>query len=318
MFPQAHNFTIPYGQFLNIQGDQINNYGDSQRTDRPADYFQVMTDCPTSTPNFTGREDILVTIDNFFHPPPPDNPRKTQKIFLLYGLGGAGKTQVALEFTRRFKQRFTKIYYIAADSEISIKASLFDIAMVNGVVGAQNWQSGLRWLHTHEESWMIIMDNADNPKISLNDYFPTCDHGNIIITSRNAELQNVVSQSLQLQDMIPDDGIKLLLKHAADRPLSFNEQEQAVKIAKELYHFPLALVQAGAYIKQQKCLMTYLTYLNNERKQILEKKLPQPPDKYKLSIYATWNISWKQLSGRSKTLLEICSYLHYHYVEYII
>ncbi|KAH7869828.1 P-loop containing nucleoside triphosphate hydrolase protein, partial [Lentinula edodes] len=277
-----------------------------------------MTHCPTSTSKFTGREDILATLDLFFNSSLPNNSRGTQKCFLLYGLGGAGKTQVALEFQRRFKERFTKIYFITANTEYSIQASFYDIAMDNGVVDAQGWKSGLHWLLTHEESWLIIMDNADDPKISLERYFPSCDHGNIMITSRNAELQNVVGQSLELQDMIPDDGIELLLKHAVDKPLSSNEQEQVVQIAKELYYFPLALVQAGAYIKQQKCLLTYLKFLRNEHKQLLEKKLTQFADRYQLSVYATWNLSWGQLSSSSKVLLNICSHLHYEKIPRLL
>ncbi|KAJ4470272.1 hypothetical protein C8R41DRAFT_777360, partial [Lentinula lateritia] len=221
-------------------------------------------------------------------------------------------------YTHNHRNRFTKIYFITANTEDSIQASFYDIAMDNGAVDVQEWKSGFHWLLTHEESWLIIMDNADDPKIPLERYFPSCDHGNIMITSRNAELQNVVGQSLELQDMIPDDGIELLLKHAVDKPLSSNEHEQVVQIAQELYYFPLALVQAGAYIKQQKCLLTYLKVLRNEGKQLLEKKLTQSADRYQLSVYATWNLSWGQLSNSSKVLLNICSHLHYEKIPRLL
>ncbi|GAW00948.1 Nephrocystin- partial [Lentinula edodes] len=142
MFSQAHDFTIPHGQFINIQGDQNHYYvAESQTVAQQAGYYQGMTHCPTSTSKFTGREDILATLDLFFNSSLPNNSRGIQKCFLLYGLGGAGKTQVALEFQRRFKERFTKIYFITANTEDSIQASFYDIAMDNGVVDAQEWKN---------------------------------------------------------------------------------------------------------------------------------------------------------------------------------
>ncbi|KAJ3890541.1 P-loop containing nucleoside triphosphate hydrolase protein, partial [Lentinula edodes] len=264
--------------------------------------------CPTSTSTFTGRTDTLESLNNFFF-----DSEKTQKAFLLFGLGGAGKTQVALEFRKRFRQnsRFTKIYFITADTEESIQACLFDIAVDNGLVNPQDWRSGIHWLNTHEENWLIIMDNADDPRIPLRRYFPPCEHGNIIITSRNAELQNAVGQSLELWDMSPSEGLQLLVKHAAKGPLNKVQHKHAAQIAKELYYFPLALVQAGAYILKQNCLLTYSSRLKSQRRQLMERKLTQFRDKYQLSVYATWNLSWNMLSEKSQKLLEICSHLHH-------
>ncbi|KAJ4465840.1 hypothetical protein J3R30DRAFT_3313544 [Lentinula aciculospora] len=156
---------------------------------------------------------------------------------------------------------------------------------------ALGWQTGLHWLQTHEENWFLIMDHVDNPKIHLRDYLPSCDHGNVLITSMNAGLQDAIEHSLEIQDMNPDEGTELFLKHAIKGSKSQAQKEQAAKIAQELYYFPLALVHAGAYTRQQNCLFTYLGRLESQRKQLLSNDFNQSMDRYRKSVYATWNLS---------------------------
>ncbi|KAJ3735999.1 P-loop containing nucleoside triphosphate hydrolase protein [Lentinula guzmanii] len=280
IFTHANDFTVNGGQF------NIYNKTESDKQTTPPGYFKGMTHCPTSTHTFTGREEVLTTLEVFFL---PGHAAERTKTFLLYGLGGAGKTQIALEFTRRFKQ------------------SYFDIAKTSGVQDAQSWQAGLHWLHSHEEDWLIVIDNADDPKITLSRYLPSCDHGNVIITSRNPDLRDIANQYLELSDMLPEEGIQLLIKHAIKDWNNISDQEQkvAAKIAEELYYFPLAL---------QQCLFEYLDRLGHQREQLLSKGPQQPKDKYYYSVYETWNLSWGQLSPDSRMFLGLCAHLHYEHI----
>ncbi|KAJ3793274.1 hypothetical protein GGU11DRAFT_732093 [Lentinula aff. detonsa] len=277
-----------------------------------------MTHCPTSTAAFTGREDILAILEQFFF---PGHAAERTKVFHLHGLGGVGKTQTALEFRRKFKARFTAMYFISADKEYSLQGGYLDIARTNVAQTAESWEDGLSWLKTHEQNWLVIIDNADDPNIRLANYLPNCDHGNIIITSRNPELKHVADQNQELRDMLPNDGILLLLKHAfpgnyglADQ----KEREEAAKIAIQLHHFPLALVQAGAYINKTKCLFEYLNKLENHREQLLRKDLDQARDKYYWSVYQTWSLSWEQLRQESKVFLSLCAHLHHEHIPRLL
>jgi hypothetical protein len=66
----------------------------------------------------------------------------------------------------------------------------------------------LRWLYMHDEEWLLFFNGADDTSLNIADYFPQCSHGNIIITSRNAETRihasnqrcNVKVSSLSLKD----------------------------------------------------------------------------------------------------------------------
>ncbi|KAJ3834882.1 P-loop containing nucleoside triphosphate hydrolase protein [Lentinula raphanica] len=263
MFENSHHFEINDGQFTNFQGSQNNYYSDHPGPNPdipqpPSAYSKGMTQCPTSVPTFTGRKEALETLKKFFleeetissHPggfedeDESNSQQGSMKIFLLYGLGGAGKTQLALEFKKRFKKKFTRIFYIYANTVEYIQGSYWDIATAMESKVVQNWQIGLHLLEATEENWLLIINNADDPGLSLDTYIPSCDHGNIIITSRNPALQSLADDSLELQDMTSDEGTQLLIKHAFDRRkqvIELEEKEKAAEIAKELYYFPLAL-----------------------------------------------------------------------------
>src|ERR1700761_4624586 len=109
--------------------------------------------------------------------------------------------------------RFTKVYLIAANTEESIKASFYDIAVKNGLSRSSEWKAGLQWLTKLEEEWIVLYDNADDPKIDLGQFLPQSSHGNIIVTSRNSTLKQLSIRSQEVKGLVPEDGVQLLLKH---------------------------------------------------------------------------------------------------------
>ncbi|KIK54615.1 hypothetical protein GYMLUDRAFT_264517 [Collybiopsis luxurians FD-317 M1] len=309
MFPGASNFIIKGSPTF-----VVNQHMGGQELARnvPTGYKAGMTDLGPASPFFTGRKEILSGLSSYFSKESASTEISEQKIFVLYGMGGAGKTQTALKFINTFRRSFTQCYMIAAHSEDSIKASYYDIALKNGHSQSTSWEAGCRWLTQHEEEWIILYDNADDPEVDLGQFLPQANHGNIIITSRNGTLKEISAQSKELTDMDPDDGVQLLLKHAikGHEPTS-EEASMAWKIAHKLHYFALALVHAGSYILRQNCLTTYLQKLEKHQLVLMSKKLPQSVDKYPLSIYATWNLSWDKLNEACKTFLQICSCFHY-------
>ncbi len=106
-------------------------------------------------------------------------------------------------------------------------------------------QDALKWFASKQEPWLLFFDNADDPKIDLNKFFPKCSHGNIVITSRNPGLRGY-GQHSQVSDMQETEAIELLLKCASQDTSSANEQI-AVEIVKVcdplicLFHLTLSL-----------------------------------------------------------------------------
>ncbi|KAJ3784541.1 hypothetical protein GGU10DRAFT_401387 [Lentinula aff. detonsa] len=301
-FPNASNFNVYGGNY--IQNTIVN------------------TDMQKDPP---GREEALTKLEGFFD---PGRAAESTKVFLLYGLGGVGKTQLALEFAKRFKKRsmFTAIFFITADQEDSIQRSYLDIAKNSKSKDPQSWEVGLNWLKTNEENWLVVIDNADNLEIPFSKYLPSCYHGNVIITSRNPDLEVYSNQSLELKGMPAEEGIQLLAKYAMKgvKEIRDEEQEKAAEIAKELHYFPLALVHAGAYINNQHSLSQDLSgYLDRlrkqkQREQLLSNGPRQSKDGYFQSVYETWKISWEQLSPDSQTFLGLLAHLHYENIPHAL
>ncbi|KAF7328637.1 Nephrocystin-3 [Mycena sanguinolenta] len=205
-----------------------------------------------------------------------------QKIYLLHGLGGTGKTQIALKFIKESSSCFSDIFLIDSSTNGTIEAGLKNIAIVKGFGGSL--QDGLLWLASQVEAWLLVFDNADDPSIDLRGFIPKCDHGNIIITSRNPGLLVHAGSDSPVSDMEEGDAVALLLKSAAQKVTATTEQI-AAEIVKALCHLPLAIVQAGAFISKSRNLDNYLELYMENQEQLLREKPAQSQDRYKRTVY---------------------------------
>ncbi|KAJ7892639.1 hypothetical protein B0H13DRAFT_1575446, partial [Mycena leptocephala] len=170
-------------------------------------------------------------------------------------------------------------------------------------------QDALKWLVNNHEKWLLLFDNADDPKINLNTFLPKCNHGNIIITSRNPELRVHAGLHSPVSDMEEADAVPLLLKSAA-LEISLKNEKLAAEIVKELCYLPLAIVQAGAFISQSGALDSYLDLYMKNRAELLSEKPSQTHDDYACTMYTTWQMSFDKLSPLAAMFLQLCSFLH--------
>jgi NB-ARC domain len=146
-----------------------------------------------------------------------------QQVVVLHGLGGIGKTQLAVEFARKHQAAFTSVFWLDGSSEDSLKQSIADCA---GRIPerqipetSRNYSSSangdlqavigdfMEWLSkTENKHWLIIFDNVDRDyqqetdinAYNVSNYIPEVDHGWILITTRLANLQQL-GESLQLE-----------------------------------------------------------------------------------------------------------------------
>ncbi|KAJ7041785.1 P-loop containing nucleoside triphosphate hydrolase protein [Mycena alexandri] len=262
---------------------------------------QSINNCPPPSRIFQGRQTILDKMHQFFT---MDSGK--QLIYVLHGLGGAGKTQIALKFIQESSTSFSDTFLVDASTLNTIETALKNIAVFKGV--GDSAQDALKWLQL-KKGWLLFFDNADDPKINLNLFLPQCDHGNIIVTSRNPGLRTYGEHS-PVSGMEKSDATTLLLRSAAKEKSEENLQV-AADIAKELFYLPLAIVQAGAFISKSEDLNGYLVLYAQNRAQLLREKPEQSHDHYACTVYTTWQISFDQLSQPAASLLKLCSLLHY-------
>ncbi|KAF8190577.1 P-loop containing nucleoside triphosphate hydrolase protein [Mycena galopus ATCC 62051] len=261
---------------------------------------QVFNHCPPPSRNFQGQQQILKTMHQFF----AENTGR-QHIYVLYGLGGAGKTQIALKFMDG-SISFTDKLLVDASSIETIETGLKAIATAKEIGNSS--QEALKWLATRDQQWLLFFDNADDPKLDLNKFFPKCNHGNIIITSRNPNLR-VYGAHSQVSDMDEADAVALLLKSAAQETSLPNEL-LAAKIVQVLWYLPLAIVQAGAFILESGSLDTYLALYPKNQAKLLSEKPTLSHDDYAWTAYTTWQMSFDRLSPPAAMFLQLCSFLH--------
>ncbi|KAJ7121153.1 hypothetical protein C8R44DRAFT_705900 [Mycena epipterygia] len=158
--------------------------------------------------------------------------------------------------------------------------------------------------------WLLFFDNADDPKINLNDYFPNCGHGNILITSRNPGLGVYASAHAPVSNMEEMDAINLLLRSAVQETTDHN-RTTAGQIVKVLHYLPLAIIQAGAFISKSGDLDSYLALYEQNQVQLLSQKPTQSHNNYAWTVYTTWQISFNQLSQPAAMFLQLCLLLHH-------
>jgi tetratricopeptide (TPR) repeat protein len=286
--------------------------------------------CPSPTGIFSGREEILLKMTLFFD---PEASLRGPRIFVLTGLGGIGKTQIACRFVEEVQSRrhspwyalsqrlvsaifmglfrFNEVFFVDASSEKTIMAEFKKLALLKR--HGSTAEAGQQWLSVNKCHWLLIFDNADDVELNIRKFFPTGPHANIIITSRNQETQLLSPKGHHdVPEMCWQDADKLLANCLS---LDNAEDLQACReLASALGCLPLLLVQAAAYIEATSC--TVAQYLN-----ILQKKYNTLPDMYTRlthryddyphTAYAAWATSFQKLDMRARMLLQISSFLHH-------
>ena len=162
------------------------------------------------------------------------NEHNIRSAVVLHGLGGIGKTQLAVEYIRRHKEKYTAIFWLNANDEDCLRLSFRDIAQQilkhhpsTSTLASVDLDENLdkvvntvkAWLDmSKNDRWLLIFDNYDNPKIpgnpdrsavNVRQFLPGADHGSVIITTRSSQVSQ--GRRIQIQKM-PNiqDGLQIL------------------------------------------------------------------------------------------------------------
>ncbi|KAK7048824.1 hypothetical protein R3P38DRAFT_3345817 [Favolaschia claudopus] len=259
--------------------------------------------CPLPVSSFTGRQETLQEIHQYF-----GQAQGTRLVFILHGLGGSGKSQLAFKFVQeaQVKQRFSDVFFIDATSEQTAETDLKLLAPAND----NTPEAALSWLGSNHNEWLIVFDNADDIALDIAKFFPPCTFGSILITTRNPQLC-IHGVDSRVSNMTLDDASNLLLKLAKRKAIQDNKKELAIAIVKELHCFALAVSQAGGYINARGDLESYLTIYKSSHAELLQRNDIQGQSQYSTAIYTTWDLSYNKLSSKGKLLLQIFSCLHH-------
>ncbi|MFT4103945.1 MAG: tetratricopeptide repeat protein [Burkholderiaceae bacterium] len=266
---------------------------------------------------FKGREALIEDMAARFEPAPRggDQPAVAK---VLTGLGGAGKTRLAIEYAWRNAGGYGARLLVGADSPEALSrglAAMCGSTILNLPEQADTEESRqrdavLRWLNQHA-GWLLILDNVDTnaAATAVENLVPKLSGGHLLLTSRLSNWSAGI-EPLPVDLIAPDAAEDFLLaRTAGKRRPQTGDSTAARTLADELGYLPLALEQAAAYIAQRRITFEqYLDTWQQRRDEVLQWFDPRLMQ-YPKSVAITWQTSFDQLGEPAKRLLQRLSWL---------
>lgn len=269
----------------------------------------IWGDVPPRNKNFTGRKDILQRMrrgtSSKITVVLPEDPLPTA----LRGLGGVGKTAIAIEYAHLFRSDYDVVWWIPSEQQPLVRSSLAALAlrlglpeaMASGIEGAMTAAlDALRRGHPYHR-WLLIFDNADQPE-DFRDYIPH-GPGDVLITSRNPAWQ-ATADTVQVDVFSRPESKEFLSKRA---PMT--SESDTGRLAERLGDLPLALDQAGAMLAETAMPVDeYLGLLDEKITQIMAEGKPA---EYPTSVTAAWSLSVTKVREQlpqAQDLLRCCAF----------
>ena len=268
---------------------------------------------------FTGRKDILEKLDRSLGSHCNSSQiGEQQKRFVIVGDGGIGKSEVCLKFANDTRNNFWGTFWIDASSEATARQTFIDLGKLCGA-NTENFEQVKTWLANTRRSWLLIIDNADDPKIDYAAFFPSGNRGSVIVTTRNPHCRDhatVGSEDLDHLDL--EHATSLLFMSAAIATSSPEGDQKAAEIVvRNLAFHTLAIVQAGAFIKRHRCSLEEYPFLLKKQEEHILKYCPTQDRSSYGSVFATFEVSATHLQSAQDqsaadalSLLQILGFLH--------
>jgi tetratricopeptide (TPR) repeat protein len=267
--------------------------------------------------DFIGRDTFLTELHDAFHHPSTDKYRGR---IALFGLGGIGKTQIALEYVYRFTNTYTRIFWISADTQASLLdgyrkiADLVGVQITSAAHAFEIAEKTISWLE-RDGNWLLVVDNLDNLEILSPTEEPnskilllpsTGPHRHTLITTRNRYADGIPAQAKEVTKFNQNQSLHLLYELSKISPGPNSEEAKAaVQLVEELDHLPLAISQAAAYIRESETSFTaFLTEYAKYRRDLLDWQ-PQGVRHYPKTLAATWRMSFEAIQKNNPMAIEL-------------
>ncbi|RYP44597.1 hypothetical protein DL768_008946 [Monosporascus sp. mg162] len=269
--------------------------------------------------HFVDRPSDIADLEQCLLPQRHPHGQNRRRIFVLYGLGGIGKTQLAIHFARRYKDTFSSVFWLDGRSEDRLRQSIARCASRIPddqiaersrcqVLDSDNLDTVvtdvLAWLASPGNTdWLLVFDNVDQDHeqggmtgaYDVRRYLPG-DQGSILITSRLSHLAQL-GDSKQLRK-VDKDVAKAIFQTWYGGQLDTSSEE----LLSLLDGLPLALAQAASYLRETgiEC-STYIDLYKNQWDDLIKfaNISGSPLLDYERSIGTTWTISFKAIEAKS-------------------
>ncbi|MEU7866398.1 FxSxx-COOH system tetratricopeptide repeat protein, partial [Dactylosporangium sp. NPDC049140] len=220
-------------------------------------------------------------------------------VVVVYGPGGIGKSQIAMEYACRYADHYDLVWWLPAEDPIVVNERLATLGDRMGVVSGTDPRGPVaRVLEelANRDRWLLILDNVNSRRLA-HSLIPPGGRGHVIITSRDPEWDGIAAQ-VPVHRLSQQQSLQLLRQRLPRLNAATGKQ-----LAKEVDYLPLALVQASSTIAGTKMApQDYLELLESEAGELL---VEGTPEDYPLSLAASWHLAMDKLAAEEPLAIEM-------------
>jgi tetratricopeptide (TPR) repeat protein len=262
--------------------------------------------------HFTGRGSLLERLSLALH---DKKPKQYNHRISLHGLGGVGKTQIALAYAYLHKSDYNYVFWISAVDRAQLLSGFGAIANATRCINRASGQSPdevaksvLQWLRRAEKC-LLVIDNLDDITV-VDGYLPSTSGAvHTLITTRNKNSNRIPAEGFEIMTMDPQEAVEFLVNRISLQDTQGSQiQTEAPKIVEELGYLPLAIEQAAAYICESENISEFLTTYKESRQKLLARR-PEGNYSYPKTVATTWRMSLQRLETSHPDSIFLLHYL---------
>ncbi|KAL2822941.1 hypothetical protein BJX63DRAFT_417348 [Aspergillus granulosus] len=274
-------------------------------------------------PHFMGRQEEIQKIEELISK--PNGPKK----LAITGLGGVGKTQIALELVYRMREREPEcsIFWIPCTSYEAVEQACMTIAQMVGIHDIEPAKVKERlkaYFSQINKKWILIFDNADEMDMWINgsptaqplkNIIPRSENGHVLFTSRNRKLALQLASSVLPIPDVDQQTAKEIFRNLLIRKDLLQDNHITYALLEQLAFLPLAISQAAAYINQNDIsLARYMSLLNEQEGSIIELLSEEFMDdgrytEIQNTVATTWLVSFTQIQQVDEVASDYLSFM---------
>jgi tetratricopeptide (TPR) repeat protein len=260
-------------------------------------------------------------------------PRPSAKILVVWGLGGAGKSQLVLNYLQEYRSDYSAAFWVEAGQRESLERDFLQIyRLLYGLKSAHGEEmvkiddavlAVKSWFQGRSGRWLLIFDSADNIDdkndpgyIDLKHYLSDAPSIHIIITTRSSKARKMTRlPSVEVGSMELSEAVDLFSTCSECDGTAHEDHAKIEMIVQELGCLALAVTLAGSYVSETHLeLSQYLEEYRQRRKELLGEVPKNLIYEYNESVLTTWESSFEAITQRNvhaSSLLTVLAFIHY-------